>query len=512
MTVLMAILVSLSGCLLYAVVKPNPLFTDGAVLQQGKNVPIWGTASTGEKITVTFQKQSVSTIAQDGMWIVSLKPLRAGGPFTMWISGENTMEIKEVMVGEVWVCSGQSNMWARLGSAANGKDSVRDSADSLLRLYTMPQGAAFQRKGVFERGGVRPNDLDVEATWRQSGPGTVSKFSAVGYYFGRDLRKALKVPVGIIHAAIGSSNVEEWIRRSIIESSPELKSALQPSGNNETGGLYSDMIAPILPYAIKGVIWYQGENNATKGCVWDSDGRSVVNFRPQDRGADKNPVPLGAYQYRISFPLMIRNWRDDWKQGNFPFLFVQVAPFFQHDPKATSRPEISTQPQEGTWAELRESQLLTALQVPQSAMVVITDFGDPTDIHPKQKEPVGRRLALAARAVAYSERIEYSGPIYDSMKVKGDQTILRFKHTGTGLVASGGDLKGFTIAGDDRKFVNAQARISGNKVVVWSPSVKNPVAVRYGWANYPIVNLFNKEGLPASPFRTDDFPLLTGPR
>jgi sialate O-acetylesterase len=145
-------------------------------------------------------------------------------------------------------------------------------------------------------------------------------------------------------------------------------------------------------------------------------------------------------------------------------------------------------------------------------MVVITDFGDPTDIHPKQKEPVGRRLALAARAVAYSERIEYSGPIYDSMKVKGDQTILRFKHTGTGLVASGGDLKGFTIAGDDRKFVSAQARISGNKVVVWSPSVKNPVAVRYGWANYPIVNLFNKEGLPASPFRTDDFPLLTGPR
>jgi sialate O-acetylesterase len=233
------------------------------------------------------------------------------------------------------------------------------------------------------------------------------------------------------------------------------------------------MIAPLLPYGIKGAIWYQGESNA---------------------GA--------AYLYRKLFPLMIKNWRDDRKRGDFPFLFVQLAPW----------QGVVPEPQESAWAELREAQLLTALNLPRTAMAVITDVGDPKDIHPRNKEPVGGRLALAARALAYGEQIEFSGPVYDSMEVVNNTAVLRFKHAGQGLEARGGPLKGFTIASEDRRFYNAEAEIKDGKVIVWSEKVEKPVAVRYGWANCPVVNLWNKDGLPASPFRTDDFPMVTKPR
>jgi sialate O-acetylesterase len=233
------------------------------------------------------------------------------------------------------------------------------------------------------------------------------------------------------------------------------------------------MIAPLVPYAIRGAIWYQGESNAGR-----------------------------AYEYRTLFPAMIRNWRDAWGQGDFPFLFVQLAPFMK----------IVTEPGESAWAELREAQLLTTRTVPNTAQAVITDVGDEDDIHPKQKEPVGKRLALAALALAYGRDVVYSGPDYQRMKVEGDRAVLSFKHVGEGLEARGGPLKGFAIAGTDRKWVNGEAEIQGDRVVVWSPQVKGPVAVRYGWANYPLGNLWNKDGLPASPFRTDDFPLTTEPK
>jgi sialate O-acetylesterase len=245
--------------------------------------------------------------------------------------------------------------------------------------------------------------------------------------------------------------------------------------------LYNGMIAPLIPYAIKGAIWYQGESNAGR-----------------------------AQQYRSLFTDMIRNWRNDWGQGDFAFLEVQLAPF----DKGKKRPleAISETPVESDWAELREAQMLATKSLPNVGLAVITDVGEKDDIHPKKKEPVGTRLALAARGIAYSEKIEYSGPAYKSMKVKGDKAIISFDHASSGLEARGGELQGFAVCGDDKKFVWAKAEIDGDKVVVSSPQVTKPIAVRYGWADYPVVNLWNKAGLPASPFRTDDFPMVTAAR
>jgi sialate O-acetylesterase len=232
------------------------------------------------------------------------------------------------------------------------------------------------------------------------------------------------------------------------------------------------MIAPLIPFAIRGAIWYQGESNAGR-----------------------------AWEYRTLFPEMIRNWREDWGQGNFPFLFVQLAPFMAIEPT----------PKESAWAELRDAQLLTLTASPNTGQAVITDLGDEKDIHPRRKTPVGERLALAARRLAYGEKIPYSGPVYSSMSVQGNKAVLRFKQTDGGLKANG-PLTGFAIAGEDRRFVNAQAEIVGNTVVASSPEVKKPVAVRYGWANFPVVNLMNGAGLPATPFRTDDFHVTTQPK
>jgi sialate O-acetylesterase len=441
-----------------AAVKPYGLFTDGAVLQQGIAVPVWGSASDGEKVTVKFQNQTVSTTAMSGTWMVHLKPLKPGGPFTMKISSkENTIELKDMLVGEVWVCSGQSNMAWPLKASEGADQVIAASGDPMLRLYTVPQSDVPVK--------------DLAASWQACGPDTSGDFSAVGYFFGRDLRKALKVPVGLINSSVSGTPAEAWTSRRALKSYPELASILEtPRGRfGRPTCLYNGMIAPLIPYAIRGAIWYQGEGNA-----W------------------------AAYQYRTLFPAMIKDWRDNWAQGDFPFLFVQLAPFGNIAVNA--------------WPELREAQLLTFLNVPKTGMAVITDVGEKEDIHPKKKEPVGGRLAIAARATAYGEDIVFSGPIYKSMQIEGDREILSFDHIGGGLVAKDGDLTGFTIAGEDQNFVPAQAVIQGDKVAVWSPQSPKPVAVRYGWENFPVVNLFNKEGLPATPFRTDDFPMLTGPK
>ena len=289
----------------------------------------------------------------------------------------------------------------------------------------------------------------------------------MGYFFGRDLQKQLKVPVGLISSNVGGTAAEQWMSKESIDSNPELKDMSKPQGASM---LYNAMIAPLAPYAIAGAIWYQGESNAGR-----------------------------AYQYRTLFPAMIKNWRDTFGQGDFPFLFVQIAPY---DPDRAKSPD-------SVWAEIRDSQLYASQNVPNTALIVTTDVGDEVDIHPKKKEPVGQRLALAARAIAYGEKIEHSGPLYDKMKIDGNKVTLSFKHVGSGLVAKGGELTGFTVAGDDHKFHPAKATIEGDTVVVTSASVSNPIAVRYGWVGNPIVNLWNKEGLPASPFRTDSFPITT---
>jgi sialate O-acetylesterase len=508
-----AVLVALAGLpAVRADVKPHSLFTDNMVLQQGKEVPVWGTADNDERVTVQLKTRdgnvSAQTNAKDGKWMLRLPSLKAGGPYELTITGKNTVTLKNVLVGEVWVCSGQSNMEWSVNASADPEKVKAGSNNPMIRLFTVPKVANPTPQST------------VNGQWVECGPDTVGGFSAVGYHFGRNIQKALNVPVGLINSSWGGTAAEPWTTRAALASHPEFKGLVSgldaslksypktidnyltslekyladarqarsegkdvpvpptfPVAPGRTPGaptaLYNGMIAPLQPFAIQGVIWYQGESNAGR-----------------------------AYAYRTLFPLMIQSWRDSWGQGDFPFLFVQLAPFMA----------IVNEPQESTWAELREAQLLTAQKVKNTAMAVITDVGDPNDIHPRQKAPVGERLALAARALAYGEKIVYSGPIYDSMKVEGNKAILSFKHVGGGLVVKGDRLQGFTIAGADRKFVNADAVIQENKVIVSSPKVEKPVAVRYGWANCPVVNLWNKEGLPASPFRTDDFPGLTAPK
>ena len=275
------------------------------------------------------------------------------------------------------------------------------------------------------------------------------------------------MPVGLINSNVGGTTAERWTSKEALAANEGLQGISSPQGASD---LWNAMIAPLTRFPIRGAIWYQGEANTGR-----------------------------AWQYRTLLPAMIKCWRDGWKVGDFPFLIVQLAPYTA----------IVKEPTESDWAELREAELFTSQTVPNVGLAVITDLGDEKDIHPQRKREVGERLALAAKAIVFAQNITYSGPIYEKQTVSGDKVILNFKHIGSGLVAKDGDLQGFTIAGDDKKFVNATAKIEGDTVVVSSDKVPNPVAVHYGWANYPVVNLWNKDGLPASPFRTDNFPATT---
>ncbi|HEX5400640.1 MAG TPA: sialate O-acetylesterase [Verrucomicrobiae bacterium] len=617
----------------------NPLFQNNAVLQCDARVPVWGTARDGEKITVTFAGQSVSTVASNGVWKIWLAPMKANAtPQALTVRGDTASEITNVLVGEVWVASGQSNMERQLGLRAgqkpiyNWKQEVAAANYPEIRQFYVPETKSFTPQTT------------VKGDWSVCSPETVENFTAVGYFFARDLFQDRHVPIGIIFSSWGGTPAEAWTSEAALEKIPdfvpqlaELKQlaadpelarreieakqdawyqqvdpgskaaapwsvadldesgwktmtlptawenagypdfdgvfwfrrafdlpdnwdggdvelhlgavddndttwvngaqvgatigwdlprvyhlpgrllkrganiiavrVLDTGGNgglwgdgdtmrliysaggktnsislagswrckpsvslNETGWpptdlsqspnaptvLYNAMIAPLLPYAIRGVIWYQGEANV---------------------GRER--------QYRTLFPAMIADWRRLWGEGDFPFLFVQIAPFSGNTP------------------EIREAQLLTLEHTANTAMAVTIDCGDANDIHPAHKQPVGARLALAARALAYGEKVEYAGPLYDSMKIDGANAVLTFTHLGGGLVAKDGDLKGFTIAGVDKVFHRAQAKIVGRTIVVNSPDVSQPVAVRYGWANVPEGNLFNRAGLPASPFRTD---------
>ncbi len=503
-------------------IKLNGLFTDHMVLQRGQPVPIWGTADDGELVTVEFRGEKISTKAKDGTWMVKLGKLKAGGPDELKVSGHNVITLTNVLVGEVWIASGQSNMEWSMRSAFEPWDEIANAHNPQLRLYTVPKLKA------------NAPVKDVKAAWQTLSSNSLPSFSAVAYYFGKALQKSLGVPVGLVHTSWGGSPAEVWMREQVLAENAGYKRDIldvypgqlkqyeaavaqweQEQADAKRDGkpfnrgrpwptwkpaeLYNGMIAPLIPYAIKGAIWYQGESNAER-----------------------------AHQYRSLFADMVRNWRQDWDQGDFAFLQVQLAPF-----KA-----IKKEPAESSWAELREAQVLATETLKNCGIAVITDVGDEKDIHPRWKQPVGERLALAARAIAYDEDLVYSGPIYRSMKVKGDKAILSFDHVGQGIFAKplpnakdteagitfnattgtlNAGLIGFAIAGEDRKFVWADAKIEGEKVVVRSPQVPKPIAVRYGWADYPVVNLWCVGGLgsytlPASPFRTDDWPMITAPK
>ena len=484
-------------------VVPSPLFSDNAVLQQGITVPVWGTASENEKVTVEFSGQKVSTIAKNGRWLVRLEPMQASAkPRTLTISGNNSLTFQNILVGEVWICSGQSNMERQLG--------LRSGQPPLANWEQEAAGANYpQIRQFLVKPTISTTPLsEAVGAWEVCSPESAPRFTAVGYYFGRDLHKHLQVPIGLINSTWGGTPAESWMSREALMGDPVLAPILENHSKaiqdypakladyqaNESQlkaaheaacaaaqsegkpaprppapprdplksptspcVLFNAMINPLLPYGIRGTIWYQGEGN---------------------RGRAK--------EYQMLFPALIADWRSRWQQGDFPFLYVQLAPF------------------KSTAPDIREAQLLTLKKSPRTAMAVITDHGDAENIHPAEKEPVGQRLALAARALAYGESIEYSGPLFQDATGEGATMVLRFSHIGGGLLAKEGPLTGFTIAGADQKFVPAQAEIRGETVVVSSPSVPSPVAVRYGWANVPEGNLFNTEGLPASPFRTDD--------
>ena len=446
-------------------VQLHRLFSTGAVLQQGMRVPIFGTAAVGEAVSVRIQDQEGQTNADaEGNWRIEVGPLKPGGPFVLTVGGDKRLTVNNVFVGEVWVCAGGTNMQSPVINADGYGSVMTNSANQQLRLYMLKR-----------EGSVTPRTT-TDVPWIQAGAASVGGFSAVGYYFGRGIAKSQNVPVGLISCNNYLSSIESWISKPALEGSPTLKKALdKPISHIDLKSptvIFNGMVNPITQYAVRGVLWYHGEGSLE-----------------------------AAYQYREALPLLIADWRKHWKQPNLPFLIVQLAP---------NKVPIKVMA-ESKLAELRESQLLAAKQTPNTALIVITDHGDPYDIHPRQKEPVGQRLALAAESMVYGGKAEYRGPMFASANFSKGQALLRFQNVGGGLMAKGDELKGFFVAGADRVFYEGKAVIEGDGVVVTSTQVPNPEAARYGWADFPQGNLFSKEGLPASPFRTDNYPLLTSP-
>jgi sialate O-acetylesterase len=537
-------------------VKMPAIFGDHMVLQQDLKVPVWGTADAGEKITVTAGDHTgTATADASGKWRVDLAPFPThGDPITLTVAGHNTLKFEDVLVGEVWVASGQSNMEVPVNWMADAAQVTAKADDPQFRFFFVTHGGNF--------GTALEPASDLLGQWRICTPDTANNFSGVGYFFGRELREKLKRPVGIIGPYVGGTPVTAWISLSGLQKDPPFQSyvdryrqAKQASlsyadqlqgaenavdrwadqyqaaladaltrwksdlrnsahGNNPQPGppvvqpppqvpqlppdvagdrhtptvLFNALIAPLMPYAIKGVIWYQGEDNAI--------------------------TPQLAKEYRTLFPRLITDWREKWGEGDFPFLFVQLAGFTRDDIGGSGGIN---------WPLAREAQAKT-LALPKTGMATAVDIGAGTDIHPRDKLDVGLRLALAARHFAYGEDLVFTGPVFDKMTVEGNSARVSFTQTGSGLVIGSApwtapDLKpipttslvGFTIAGADKKFVAADAKIDGNSVVLSSPQVTAPVAARYYWSNLTQANLYNKEGLPAFPFRSDDWDDVASP-
>jgi sialate O-acetylesterase len=627
-------------------VRLPKIFSSNMVLQQGIEIPVWGWADRGERVVVAFNGQTVRTRAdKEGKWQVKLPEQDYGGPHNLIIKGKNTVEMKNVMVGEVWICSGQSNMEWRVDNSNNAEEEVASAKYPNIRLFTVPKAVA-----------QFPKDDISDGEWMECSPETVAGFSAVGYFFGRDLHQELNVPVGLIHTSWGGTVAETWISPGTISNDPDFREKLielqqmdldsyrkarldqirellgGEIPNEDKGMVDGKPIWAGLDYSdghwrsiktpmywenqgyidIDGIGWYRKEiklneeqTNANLtlhlGKVDDSDitfingieigrtegkydedriytidkkylkpGSNIIVVRVQDTGGNGgiwgdpenqflaignekmdisgdwkfriakaevgavnvgpnsyptllfnamiNPlIPFGikgaiwyqgesnagrAKQYQRIFPALINDWRNHWQQGDFPFLFVSLANYMQPP----------QEPGESEWAELREAQTKT-LSLPNTGMALAIDIGEANDIHPRNKQDVGKRLALNAFKIAYGKDVVHSGPMYESVAFKDGKAYVSFAETGSGLEVKDryGYLKGFTVAGRDRKFHWAKAELVDDKtVVVYSEEVPDPVSVRYGWANNPDdVNLYNKEGLPANPFRTDDWPGIT---
>ncbi len=496
-----------------AAVKLPAVISANMVLQREEPVQVWGWADAGEKVTVTFAGQSVSTTADaQGNWSVKLKPMKAsseGRPLT--VKGANEIKLDNVLVGEVWIASGQSNMQWTVSRSANAQKEIAAADYPHIRFFTV-------RREPFPK----PQN-DTVGQWLPVSPETAKgDLTAVGYFFARELYKELNVPVGILNTNWGGTVAEAWTPREHLLSQPSLKYLIdqyeqrlagydeakaraehekalaqwkeqaarakaegkkpprqpqmaKPPGKfqNSPTTLYNGMIHPIINYAVRGAIWYQGESNVGR-----------------------------AYEYRTLFPAMIQSWRDRFANPDMPFYFVQLAPY-HYNYQSHGKHMLPEQ-----W----ESQLLTLKHVPHTGMAVTTDITTINDIHPPNKQDVGKRLALWALAKDYGKNVPFSGPIYQDVKITGDKAIVSFEHAKGLKAADGKPLTHFQIAGADRQWHDAAARIEGDTVVVTSDKVQKPVAVRFAWHNVAVPNLVNGAGLPASPFRTDDWPLETQPK
>jgi len=475
-----------------------PPFADHAVLQRDKEVPVWGTADPAEKIKVTFKGKTLETTADaGGKWLVKLAPLAASGePAELVVAGKNTLTIRDVVVGDVWFCSGQSNM---AFPVSQGRDAAAETAAGnfpLVREFKV---------------GSKVSDVPADVAtgqWQVASPATVGEFTAVGYFFARDLSQEMKVPVGLMNASRGGTYIESWLSplslekdaagagakkrwQKTLEAFPKNREAFAatlaawksrsaeaaakgepfterepkrpagPGDKDTAGGLFNGMVHPLVPYAVRGFLWYQGEANTPR-----------------------------AREYSGLFNSLIVRWRESFGQGDLPFYWVQLPNYENSGVDNTER------------AELRAAQA-SALALPATGQAVTIDIGEVKDNHPKNKQEVGRRLALIAKAKTYQKAVEYSGPQFVRAERDGNAMRLHFENPGGGLEAKVQPMKDFQIAGADKKFVPAEAEISGDTVVVKSAAVPEPAFVRYAWRNAPEASLFNKAGLPAAPFRTD---------
>ena len=432
---------------------PN-VFSDNMVLQRDREVPVWGTAAPDEEVTVEFAgKKATAKAGADGKWRVSLPALPVNDqPQTLTVSGKNKVEVKNILVGEVWVCSGQSNMQWNVAQCKDGAKEIADANHPNIRLFLVPLVSVGQPAA------------DVNAKWAVCSPQSVPHFSAAGYYFGRELSRELKVPIGLIANAWGGQRIEPFTPAVGLEGKPEL--AGKPQAN--LAGIYNGMVAPIVPFAIRGAIWYQGESNMGENMLYFHRMRALID-----------------------------GWRKVWGQGDFPFYFVQLAPFHGYGGEALPL----------LWEAQTKS-----LTIPNTGMAVITDIGNVGDIHPANKQDVGRRLAQWALHDTYGRKeVVPSGPLYKGMKIEGDKIRVEFDYVGGGLKSRDGQpLTEFAIAGADGKFVPATATIDGQNVVVHADAVKEPKHVRFGWRREANPNLINAEGLPAGPFRSNSEPIEPG--
>ena len=638
--ILTLVAIAFSTLVTKANVSIADIFSDNMVLQRNIDLKVWGNANPGEKLFVSFNGQKLRTKAdKNGKWEVVLKPMKAGGPFNMTLQGKNEIVLKNILIGDVWVCSGQSNMQMKVSETNNAEKEINNANYPKIRLFTVPNTVSNV-----------PIDNIPNASWIICTPETIKDFSAVGYYFGSGLQKEIDVPIGLIHSAWGGTCVETWTSKASITKLPkyesfapridaydvttmakkyenDLKEALGGFPKKELGmeekwmlpstnhSAWKSMTLPTLwenagYNRLNGLVWFSFDVNLTDqnldsmaqlhlGKIDDSDiawvngqkvgemkwgnnveriypvpaqllkeGKNNITVRVEDKyykggfaskpdklflqlGEKKIPlygdwkfkvdtvipdfkpfpndvpsllynamihplIPFGikgviwyqgesntprSKEYEITFPNMINNWRADWKQGNFPFLFVQLANF--QKPQKT--------PKDDAWAELRECQT-KALSVKNTGMAVAIDVGEAKNIHPLNKQDVGNRLMLSALKVAYGKDIVHSGPIYKSMQSEGDKARISFDHIGSGLLVKDkhGYINEFEIAGADKKFYWAKATLEGDKIIVWSDKVQKPIAVRFGWSSNPAqFNLYNKDGLPASPFRTDNWEGIT---